>query len=92
MLFSSSVGEQGLENAKYLSILLGLDDINWDSLSEKERDDTTDELMRILKERYSTKDSNDDDLLEEMDRMKSASVGKAKIERSVLKEALFGVN
>ncbi len=88
----SSVGDWGLRNAKYLIDLLGLDSINWDSLSENERDEITDELMRILEEHYYSRDSKDDDLLEEMRKMESASVGKAKIERRVLAELLFGVN
>ncbi|MCH5206467.1 MAG: hypothetical protein J1F09_05895 [Oscillospiraceae bacterium] len=86
----SSAGEQGLKNAKYLIHLLGLDKVKWDSLSEEERDklsdQLTDELMIILGEHYSSDDNKNDDLLEEMKKMKSANVGIAKIQRRVLSE------
>ena len=86
----SSVGDQGLENARYLEKLLGLDKINWAGLSEEERDklsdEMIDELMRILGEHNSSDDNKDEDLLEEMKKMQSENVGKTKIERRVLAE------
>ena len=84
----SSVGDQGLENARYLEKLLGLDKINWAGLSEEERDklsdEMIDELMRILGEHNSSDDNKDDGLHEEMKKMQSENVGKTKIERRVL--------
>ncbi len=83
-----SGGRQGRRNLEYWLNLLGTD---WgNDLSEDERNDAADELLKILEERYSSKDSNDNDLLEEMKKMKSENIGKRKIERTVLQEALFG--
>ena len=87
----STVGEQGEKNVEYWTKLLGTDGLNWDSLSEDERDEIVDELMRILAERYSSDNSTDDDLLDEMEKMRSTSVVTAKIERCTLNELLFGV-
>lgn len=85
-----SGGKQGKKNLEYWLNLLGTD---WgDGLSEDERNDAADELLKILEERYSSKDSNDNDLLEEMEKMKSENIGKQKIERTVLQEDLFGLN
>ncbi|MDE7361373.1 MAG: hypothetical protein K2N38_05515 [Oscillospiraceae bacterium] len=83
-----SGGEQGEKNVEYWGKLLGTDGLNWDSLSEDERDEIVDELMRILAERYSSNDRTDEGLLEEMGKMKSASAA-AKNERCDLAE--FGL-
>lgn len=86
----SSYGKQGRKNAEYWIKLLGLDKINWDNLSEEERDKLSDklfdELMRILGEHNSSKANKDDGLLEEMKKMQTENVGKAKIQRRVLSE------
>lgn len=87
----SMVGEQGEKNVEYWEKLLGTDGLNWDSLSEDERDEIVDELMRILEERYSSNDSTDEGLLEEMEKMRFASAA-AKIERRDLAELGIGVN
>ncbi len=87
-----SGGEQGEKNVEYWGKLLGTDGLNWDSLSEDERDEIVDELMRILQERYSSNDNTDENLLEEMAKMKSTGVVAAKIERCDLTELLLGVN
>ena len=87
----STEGEQGAKNVEYWLNLLGTDGLNRDSLGEEERDKIADELMRILKERCSSNDSTDRDLLEEMEKMKSTSVVTAKTERCDLDELLFGV-
>ncbi len=81
----SVFGEQGEKNLEYWHKLLGTDGLNWDSLSEDERNEMADELMRILKERYSSNVSTDEGLLEEMEKMRFASAA-AKIERRVLTE------
>ncbi len=88
----SVVGEQGAKNVEYWLNLLGTDGLNWDSLSEDEREEAADELLRIIAERYSSDNSRDDDLLDEMEKMKSTSVGAAKIERRDLAELGLGVN
>lgn len=85
----SKFGKQGLKNVEYWEEMLGPD---WASLSEDERDEIVDELMRILEERYSSNDSTDEDLLEEMEKMKSTIVGAAKIERRDITELGLGVN
>ena len=78
-------GEDGAKNVEYWLNLLGTDGLNWDSLSEDERDKAADELMRIIQERYSSDNSTDDDLLDEMNKMKYASAA-AKIQRRSLAE------
>ena len=86
----SSFGEQGRKNANFLIHFFGLDKIEWDDLSEEERDklsdQLTDELMKTLGEHYSTDESKDDGLHEEMKKMQTENVGKAKITRRVLSE------
>ena len=86
----SSYGKQGEKNVKYWRELLELDKINWDGLSEEERDKLSDklfdELMRILGEHYSSDDNKDDGLHEEMKKMQFKNVGKAKITWRVLSE------
>ena len=89
----SSAGEQGRRNADFLIHFFGLDKLRWDELSEEERDkladQLTDELMETLGEHYSSKDNNvgkDDGLHEEMKKMQTENVGKAKITRRVLAE------
>ncbi len=85
-----SGGKQGKKNLEYWLNLLGTD---WgDDFGKDERNDAADELLKILEERYSSKDRNDNDLLEEMKKMKSKSVEMAKIERRELSELIFGVN
>ncbi len=80
----SSVGEQGKRNVEYWMKLLGTD---CDNLSENERDEMADELMKILEERYSPKDSNDD-IHGEMDMMNSVNASKHRIARTTLAELL----
>ena len=86
----SIFGKQGEKNVAYWNNLLGLDKINWDRLSDTERDklsdEMIDELMRILGEHNSSDDNKNDDLLEEMKKMQTENVGKAKITRRVLSE------
>ena len=86
----SSKGEQGWKNARILEKMLGLDKRKWYSLSEEERDklsdQLTDELMETLGEHYSTDESKDDGLHEEMKKMQFENVGKAKITWRVLSE------
>lgn len=85
-----SGGKQGEKNVEYWLNLLGTDGLNWDSLSEDERDKAADELMRFIAERYSSDNSKDDDLLDEMEKMKYASAA-AKIERRDLAELGLGI-
>ena len=86
----SSFGEQGRKNADFLIHFFRLDKIKWDDLSEEERDklsdEMIDELMRILGEHNSSDDNKNDDLLEEMKKMQTENIGKAKITRRVLSE------
>ena len=86
-----SGGKQGEKNVEYWGKLLGTDGLNWDSLSEEERDEIVDELMRIIAERYSSDNSTDDDLLDEMNKMKLATAA-AKIERRSLSELGLAVS
>lgn len=87
----SMVGEQGEKNTVYWEKLLGTDGLNRDSLSEDERDEIVDELMRFLEERYSSNDSTDEGLLEEMAKMRFACAA-AKMERRDLSELGLAVN
>lgn len=89
----SSVGEQGLKNARYLAHALGLDKMKWESLSEEERDKLsdklTDELMEILDEHSSSEDGNDSGgsvVSEEMKKLQFMNPGLARIEWRVLSE------
>ena len=89
----SSVGEQGLKNAKYLIHALGLDKLKWESLSEEERDKLsdklTDELMETLGEHYSSEDGKDSSgsiVSEEMKKLQFMNPGLARIEWRVLSE------
>ncbi len=80
----SVFGEQGKRNVEYWMKLLGTD---CDNLSENERDEMADELLKILEERYSPNDSNDD-IHEEMDMMNSVNASKHRIARKTLAELL----
>lgn len=82
-----SGGTQGKKNLEYWLNLLGT---NWgDNLSEDERNDAADELLRILEERDSSDKSTNNDLLKEIDRMKAENIGKSKVTKTVLHDALF---
>ncbi|MBD5130848.1 MAG: hypothetical protein HDT43_13140 [Ruminococcaceae bacterium] len=76
-------GEDGAKNVAYWLNLLGDD---WGGcLGDEECEEIADELMRIIAERYSSDNSTDDDLLDEMNKMKLSSAA-AKIERRSLAE------
>lgn len=80
----SMIGEQGKKNVEYWLNLLGDD---WGGcLGDEECEEIADELMRIIEERYSSGDSNYEDLFEIIDIMKSESVGMARIERRDITE------
>lgn len=81
----SMVGEQGKRNVEYWMKLLGTD---CDNLSENKRDEMADELLKILAERYSSDNSKDDDLLDEMEKMNSVNASKHRIARTTLAEFL----
>ena len=87
-----SRGEKGWENAKYLRRLLGLDDDEEES-DEDGSDEAADELIRIVGERNSSGAGNnsraDDGIRGIMDTMNAENIGKSKIARRVLKEALL---
>lgn len=77
-----SGGTQGKKNLEYWLNLLGPE---WgNELSEDERNDAADELLKILKERDSSDKSTNNELLEEMNKMKHANAAAAKMMKRVL--------
>lgn len=83
-IFSAN-GELGERNGDYwCKIKSELND-----LSEDERNEAADELLKILEKRYSSKTNADDDLLEVIDQMKAENIGKSQITKTVLNNALF---
>lgn len=80
-----SGGKQGEKNVEYWNNLLGT---KWGSLSEKERNDAADELMRIVQERFGSERT--DSVKEEMDMMNSLNTSKHNITRTTLAQLLKG--
>lgn len=77
-----SGGKLGKKNLAYWQNLLGPD---WGNrLSEDERNDAADELMKILDKQNSPDKSKNDSLLEEIDKMKHANTASAKMMKRVL--------
>lgn len=77
--------ERGEKNLEYWHKLLGTDGLNWESMSDDERDDVADVLMKIIEEQFNP--DRIDSVKEEIDMMNSP---KPDISRVTLEEILNG--